>query len=205
MACANDSCGDDLDPRTQRGPLIAVLVINAVMFVVELGAGVRAQSSGLIADSLDMLGDALVYGVALWAVYRSAVQRAEAALVSGSVQVLLALGAAGDLVRRAIFGSQPEASMIVGVAVLALLANLVCFAILTRHRDGGVHMRASWICSRNDLAANAGVIAGGALVAATGSPLPDLAIGAAIVGLVLWSSAGVLRDGLRERRRAVVR
>jgi len=203
MACASDSCADELDPRSQRGPLLMVLAINAVMFVIELGAGIRAQSAGLIADSLDMLADALVYGVALWAVHRSAIQRADAALVSGSVQVLLALGAAADLLRRTLVGSQPEPSLIMGVATLALLANMACFAILSRHRHGGVHMRASWVCSRNDLAANTGVIVGGAAVAMTGSRLPDLAIGTAIVSLVLWSSVGVLREGLRERRRAL--
>jgi cation diffusion facilitator family transporter len=175
-----------------------LLSINAAMFAVELGVGVMAESTGLIADSLDMLADAAVYGIALFAVGRSPTTKVHAALFSGGFQVLLALGVAFDVVRRALFGSEPVSELMMAVGTLALAANLACLALLAKHRDGEVHMRASWIFSVNDVFANLGVILSGLIVFVIGSRWPDLIIGAAITVLVLRGGIRIIRDAQNE-------
>ncbi|MNZ72364.1 zinc transporter ZitB [compost metagenome] len=176
------------DTRQQARVLRWLLAINALMFLVELGCGLLAQSTGLIADSLDMFADAAVYGVALYAVGRAVALQVRAARLAGVVQLLLALTALGEVARRFLFGSEPESLPMIGVGLLALLANVTCLYLIAGQRDGGVHMRASWIFSANDVLANLGVIGAGALVAWTGSPYPDLLIGSA-VGLIVLNGA----------------
>lgn len=169
-----------------------LLAINAVMFVVELVTGWLAQSTGLIADSLDMFADAAVYGLALYAVGHAG-RQLRVAHLAGWVEMPLALGALSEVLRRWLTGSAPEPLPMMGIALLALAANVTCMALLAKHRDGGAHMKASWIFSTNDVLANLGVIAAGALVAWTGSNLPDLVIGALIGLLVLNGAWRILR------------
>jgi Co/Zn/Cd efflux system component len=185
----SESGTDEAEART----LWVLLAINATMFVVELVAGWLAESAGLIADSLDMLADASVYTVALYAVGRSAVLKRRAAHLTGWLQVTLALAALGEVLRRLVSGSAPEASTIMGIALLALAANVTCLLLIARNRHYGVHMMAVFICSANDVIANAGVIAAGALVAWTGSNVPDLAIGSLIGVVVLVGGIRILR------------
>lgn len=170
-----------------------LLTINAVMFVAELVGGWVTESTGLLADSLDMLADAAVYGLSLYAVRRTAAHQLRAAHVSGILQLLLALGALLEVVRRSVLGSQPEPGGMMAVAVVALLANVACLALVARHRKGGAHMKASYIFSTNDVLANLGVIAAGALVAWTGSRVPDLVVGTAVGLLVLSGAVRILR------------
>ena len=176
----------------ERGTLEVLLGINAAMFVVELAAGWMAQSAGLIADSLDMFADAAVYGISLYAVGHAARRQATAARVSGFLQLLLATGALLEVLRRWVFGSQPEPLGMAGIALLALAANVACMALIAKHRHGGVHMKASWIFSTNDVLANLGVILAGGLVAWTGAAWPDLAIGTAIALVVLSGALRIL-------------
>ncbi len=194
---AEDEVAGDSAPSQAR-VLVLLLVINAVMFVVEAVAGWLGQSTGLLSDSLDMLADAIVYGIALWATGKAAAGQRRAARLSGWFQLALALGMLAEVARRAIQGSAPEAPMMMGVAGVALAANVFCLLALTRHRRGGLHMQASFIFSANDVIANLGVIAAGLLVGWTGSPIPDLVIGA-LIGLVVlrgaWRILGLSRGG----------
>ncbi len=181
------------DTAGEARVLWQLLAINAAMFVLELGLGLWGQSTGLIADSLDMLADAMVYGVSLYAVGRSAVSQQQAARLSGVLQLLLALGALGEVVRRTVSGSEPVEAAMMGVGALALAANLACVALLARHREGGVHLKASWIFTTNDALANLGVIVAGGLVWWTGSSIPDLVVGALVGLLVLSGAVRILR------------
>jgi Co/Zn/Cd efflux system component len=185
---------DSPSPESQRRALWWVLGINATMFAVELAAGLVAQSTGLVADSLDMLADASIYAIALVAAGNVASQR-RSARVSGWLQLALAALVLVEVVRRAVSGSEPVESLMVVIGLLALAANLGCVAILSRHRRGGAHMRASWIFTTNDALANIGVIVAGVLVAITGSALPDLVIGTAIAVLVASGAWRILRMG----------
>jgi Co/Zn/Cd efflux system component len=194
-------CGCEIDNTGagERRLLVLLLAINGAMFGVELAAGIAGDSAGLLADSLDMLADAAVYGIALAAVGRAPSAKVRAALWSGYFQVALSLWVAADVVRRFVGESAPRPSWMIVVGLLALAANVACLAMLARHRKREVHLRASFIFSTNDVLANLGVILGGFLVAATGSRLPDLAIGAAVVLLVLRGGLRIVRDALHER------
>ncbi len=179
--------------RDEAPTLRLLLAINAALFLVEIVAGWLAQSTGLIADSLDMLADAFVYGLGLYAVGRSSGAKLRAAHASGVLQALLAAGVFVDVARRWVVGSTPEPPAMIGISALALAGNVTCLLLLARHRHGGAHMKASWIFSTNDVLANLGVIAAGALVAATGSRLPDLVIGTLVAALVLLGAVRILR------------
>ncbi|QCU90007.1 cation transporter [Thiomicrorhabdus sediminis] len=191
MSC---NCGSEQSDSLERHTLLWLLAINAVMFVVELGLGWYAQSTGLIADSLDMLADAMVYGLSLYAVGKSLTMKANAAQLSGYLQILLGLGVILEVLRRWWFGSEPQSDLIMIVAFIALLANLTCMALIAKHRNGEVHMRASWIFSTNDVIANLGVMVSGALVALFASRYPDLIIGGIIAALVIRGGFRILAE-----------
>lgn len=171
-----------------------MLCINAAMFVVELVAGWIGQSMGLIADGLDMLADAGVYGAAWLAVGSTTARQARTAAVSGVIQLALAGAVAVEVARRAWLGSEPVSLLMIGISALALCANTVCLLLLRGHRGGGIHMRASWIFTASDVQANVGVILAGVLVRLTGSAWPDLVIGLAVCGLVVQGGVRILRD-----------
>ncbi len=184
---------DSAAAADERRVLRQVLAINAAMFLVELVLGFVARSTGLIADSLDNLADAMVYALSLYVVGRVAGAQTRAARAAGLLQLVLALGALGEVVRRAVVGGEPVGALMIGVAFLALVANLTSVALLARHRKGGVHLRASWIFTTNDALANLGVIVAGVLVGATGSPVPDLVVGTAVALAVLVGAVRILR------------
>lgn len=170
-----------------------LLVINAAMFVLEVVMGIVAQSTGLLADSLDMLADAFVYGLSLYAVGKAPGQKLRAAHLSGWFQMALALLVMAEVVRRFAFGSEPDSPIMIAISLTALFANLTCLALISKHRHGGAHMRASWIFSSNDVLANLGVILAGVLVGWTGSRFPDLIIGAIISVVVLYGGMRILK------------
>jgi Co/Zn/Cd efflux system component len=180
---------DGAEART----LWTVLAINAAMFAVEMVAGWIAESTGLLADGLDMLADALVYGVALYAVGREPALKRWAARLCGGLQVVLALTALAEVVRRTLLGSEPAPPLMVSVSALALAANVTSLWLVAGHREGGVHMKATYICTANDVLANLGVILAGGLVAWTGSAIPDLVVGAAIAVVVFRGALRILR------------
>lgn len=192
-SCCGTTAQEHID-KAQRRLLWTVLVLNGVMFFVEFIAGWLAQSSGLIADSLDMLADTLVYAVSLYAVGKAIKYKANAAIFNGTLQTILALVVLADVLQRLIFGSQPNANMMLWVAGLALLVNVLCFALLYSSRNGDINIRASWICSRNDMLMNTGVIASALLVAQLDMAWPDLLIATVIALIVLRSAIRIIRD-----------
>lgn len=193
-------CGCEFEARdrAERRTLRWLLAINATLFVIEFAVGWLAHSTGLLADSLDMLADAMVYGVSLFAVGQAAARKQQAARISGYGQILLALLVLVEVIRRALSGSEPVSLLMMGMASVALAANLSCLYLIRQHRDGGVHMRASWIFSSNDVIANMGVITAGALVWWLGSAWPDLAIGSVIAIIVLRGGLQILFEVKRE-------
>ena len=199
--CEGKSCEVTALRENHGRVLWIVLAINAAMFVIEGAAGVLAHSTSLLADALDMLGDALVYGFSLFVLARSVRWQAGAALAKGVFMLAFGLGVLGEAIYKVFHPIMPGAATMGLVGGLALAANLVCFFLLYRHRGDNLNMRSTWLCSRNDLVANVGV-----LLAAVGSFVlasrwPDLVVGATIAGLFLASSLGVLRESIRELRR----
>ncbi|WP_211163213.1 cation transporter [Aromatoleum diolicum] len=171
-----------------------------MLFLVELGAGVLASSTSLMADSLDSLGDALVYAFSLYVLFRSERWRAGAALLKGLIMLGFGLAIMAALIGRALNPVVPVAEMIGGFGLFALACNLTCLILLTRHRSDDINMKSVWLCSRNDIIANCGVIVAAGGVAATGSMWPDYTVGAVIAFIFLRSAFEVVSQAVRELR-----
>jgi Co/Zn/Cd efflux system component len=180
-------------PERQRRLLWVVLCINGAMFLVELIAGITASSTALLADSVDMLGDAIVYGVSLYVVARGAVWQARVARLKGLIMAAFGVGVLAQVVTKLLHGLHPNADTMGVVGSLALAANTVCLVMLWRRRRDDVNMRSAWMCSLNDVAGNAGVIVAGAAVALTASGWPDILVGLMIAGMFCASATHIIR------------
>jgi len=191
-------CEIEIKNKEQQGILVRLMIINGLMFLFEIGLGWYAQSTGLIADSLDMLADAIVYAIGLYAIGKSLQHKANAALVSGYFQGVLGLMILVDIIRRIYLGSEPVSFLMMSVGVVALIANIYCLRLIDSQKDGEVHMRASWIFSKNDIIANTGVIVSGALVWALDSRWPDLIIGTLISIVILNGARHIIFDARQE-------
>jgi len=190
----SECCGVNAQDKEQRTLLWTVLLLNGAMFFVEFIAGWLAQSSGLMADSLDMLADAMVYMVGLYAVGKAIQYKAKAALFNGSLQLFLAALILLDVAQRLVFGSEPQTQVMLWISLLALAVNLFCFVLLSRYRSGDINMRASWICSRNDMIANVGVMISAGLVIWLDSAIPDLVIAIIIALVIVQSSLKIVKE-----------
>jgi len=195
--CCDVSSIERLRER-QRSTLIAVLVINAVMFVVVVAAALVADSSALLADSLDNFGDAVTYALSLAAVAGSLRAKARVALFKGVLILAAALGVLGQVIYRLWVPSVPVFELMGLFSLVALVANATCLALLWRHRDEDINMSSVWECSRNDIAGNVAVFAAAAGVWWFQAGWPDLVVALALALLLLRSGSGVIRSARRE-------
>ena len=168
------------------------------MFALELLVGLFAGSVALLADSLDMLGDTLIYGFSLFAIGRAAHWRARSALLKGGIMAMFGLAVLGQAIYKLFIPETPEAALMGMTALVALAANGVCLYLLTRHRTDDINMRSTWLCSRNDIVANTGVILAAGATALTASIWPDLLISLVITGVFLRAAFTVLTEAWRE-------
>lgn len=180
-----------------------VLAINALMFLIESWAGFHARSTSLLADALDMLGDAMVYGFSLFVIARSERWKAGAALAKGSFMLIFGLGVMGEAFYKILHPVMPNVETMGAIGGLALFANLICFFLLYRHRDDNLNMNSTWLCSRNDLIANIGVLLAAASGYAATSRWPDMIAGAAIASLFIRSALHVLQQSVRALRMTI--
>lgn len=197
-------CGcHDVEANTaaNRRVLWIALVLNLAMAVVGGIAGWIGESTGLLADALDMLSDSTAYAIALAAIGRAARFKANAAMLSGSVLLVLGLGVLAEAGRRAMVGSEPASGLMMAVATLSLIVNMSVLRLLRRFRTGDVHLRASWIFTRADVVANVGVFVSALLVAWTGSRYPDLIVGM-LIGLYVVREAWEILGEAQTARRA---
>lgn len=202
-SCCNDkTCEIEALRGRQSATLRRVLAINAVMFVLEFASGLLAGSISLLADSLDMLGDATVYGFSLYAVARGTRQKALSALLKGGVMAAFGLVVLAQAVSKILSPQAPAAEVIGGIGMLALLANGACLALLWRHRTEDINMSSVWLCSRNDIIANVSVLGAALMVWLLDAAWPDIAVGVAIAALFLRSAVFVMRAAAAELRLA---
>ncbi len=182
--------------KTQSKLLWAVLIINAGFFIIEMITGIISKSMGLVADSLDMSADAVVYGLSLWAVGAAITRKKRVARISGIFQIILALLGLSEVIRRFIsFEHIPDFKVMIIVSGFALIANAVSLYILQKSKSNEVHMKASMIFTANDVIINIGVILAGILVFYTQSKYPDLIIGIIIFGIVVRGAVRILKLG----------
>ncbi len=199
--CDKDDAVAGLRER-QSSTLKIVLAINAVMFAAGLGAGVYAGSSSVLSDSLDNLGDALTYGLSLYAVYRSSRAKAQVAFFKGGLILLAALVVLGQVVYKLTASAVPIFEVMGVYSIVSLAANGLCLYLLTRHRTDDVNMSSVWECSRNDIASNVAVFIAAAAVWASGSGWPDIIIALGLMVLFLRSAFRVFAGATRELRTA---
>lgn len=177
----------------QRNVLIAVLAINTAFFVVEITTGLLSRSMGLVADSLDMLADAFVYAISLFAVGKTAATKKNVAKLAGYFQIILAAIGFIEVVRRFLSVEEvPDWGTMIVVSLLALIANSICLYLLQHSKDKEAHMQASMIFTSNDIIINSGVIVGGILVWALQSGIPDLVIGSIVFFIVMRGALRIL-------------
>lgn len=197
--CCEEKTFDGISPAYRRA-LVAVIAINAFMFVVEMWAGLASGSQALKADALDFAGDAATYALSLAVIGASVRTRAVASLVKSGSLALIAVAVLTMTALRFAEGIPPEAQTMSVVALLALGANAVSVIILLNWRDGDSNVRSVWLCSRNDAIGNVAVIIAGLLVAATASALPDLIVAMLLAGLFLRSSVAIAKQAITELR-----
>ena len=183
-----------------RTALWIALIINAVMFLVELMGGAYAHSSALWADSLDFFGDAVNYGISLAVLGMSLYWRASVALVKGMTMALFGFIVLGKTGYAYMQGIPPEAMTMGLIGGLALIANVISAVFLYAFRDGDSNMQSVWLCSRNDAIGNVAVILAAVGVLGTGSLWPDIIV--AVIMSVLGLTAGyrVIQRALQERK-----
>ncbi len=193
-------CGPTaVETKAQRRTLWIALWLNAAMFFVETTAGLFAHSTGLVADGLDMLTDATAYAIALAAIGRSGRFKSNAATLSGTLLLLVGLGLLVDVVRRILWGGEPEGGWMIVIAGVALAVNVYVLRLLSRQRRDEVHLKAAWIFTRADVVANAAVILAGLAVLLTSLRYFDLVVGGAIALYVVKEALEILREARSSR------
>ena len=203
--CHATGCAVEQLRQRQQATLKVVLLINAGMFMIEIVAGLMAASTALLADSLDMLGDALVYGFSLYVVARDERWKARSALIKGGVMALFGVFVLTQAGYKLIYPVTPQVQTIGIIGLLALCANAACLALLWRHRAEDINMRSVWLCSRNDIIANIAVLLTIPAVWLTHSQWPDLAIGLAIAALFLRSACVIMHEAWAVQRAVLTR
>ena len=196
--CQSKGCELAKLKKDQTQVLWAVLIINLVMFVVEFGASIQAASLSLAGDSLDMLGDALVYASSLYVVNKGRKAQAGAAFFKGTLMFLFAIALFARASYQLFTDITPTATLMSTVSLIALLANLMCLLLLSRHRKDNLNMSSVWLCSRNDIIANTSVLIAAGLVVLTQSGLPDLFVGFLLTVVFAKSAGQVLTQSWQE-------
>ena len=192
--CTDTACEINKFQARQSKMLKVVLSINLGMFLLEFVAGLMAASTALLADSLDMLGDALVYGFSLYVVSRNDTWKAVSAVIKSGIMALFGLFVLGQAAYKFLTPITPQFETVGLIGLIALTANAVCLSLLWHHRAEDVNMRSVWLCSRNDIIANTSVLLAALGVWLTNSQWPDLLVGLGIAVLFLRSAFHVFQD-----------
>ena len=200
--CCNQDCSLDRLRERQRGTLLIVLGVNAVMFFVIGAAALYGNTTALLADSLDNFGDALTYGLSLYAVSRSASIKAKVALFKGWLILLAAFVVAAQIIYKFFVPSVPVFEIMGIFSLLGLIANSLCLFALWRHRKEDVNMSSVWECSRNDIASNISVFVAAGAVWVTGSGWPDVVVAIGLVWLLMRSAIRVISSAKTALRAA---
>lgn len=199
-----DCCGLDLENKNvhegQAKILKIVFAINLCMFFVEITMGIIGHSTALLSDSLDMFGDALVYGISLYVLHGSDRSKARVALIKGVLICLAGVSIFVEASHKMLSDIVPSAQIMGWMGLAALIANTASLLLITKYRRGDLNMRSAYICSRNDIISNVGVLIAGGLVYLTRSKWPDIIVGLIIATWFFRSSWPIFRDSIRALR-----
>lgn len=197
--CGGNSNFDGMNDSYKR-ILWWIIAINGVMFLVEMSAGIGAQSQALQADALDFLGDTLTYGISLWVIGKSISLRSNVALFKGYSLLVMALWVFSSTLYRFFVLSSPDATTMGAIALLAFTANVVSVLLLMRYKDGDANVRSVWLCSRNDAIGNLVVLVAASGVWFSGSAIPDLVVAFILASLFLSSAWQIIQQAKQEKR-----
>ena len=198
LGCASEMSSDRIDRRI----LWLVIALNAIMFGVEIVAGLEAGSLSLLADAMDFLGDTASYSLALYVMAKSMRWRAGAALLKGSVMLVFGLWVLSMAVMAIMGLHTPDPITMGAVGVLAFIVNVISALLVFRFSKGDSNLRSVWICSRNDALANVAVVIAASGVFTLQQGWPDIAVALIIAGLALFGSFQVITHALRDLKKA---
>ena len=201
-SCCENNCAVDVLHERQRGTLIKVLWINAIMFIVIATAALYGKSTALLSDSLDNFGDALTYGLSLFAVYKGPALKAKVALFKGGLIFIAASLVVAQIIHRLVSPVLPSYEVMSIFSIAGLIANGLCLWLLWRHRNEDINMSSVFECSRNDIATNLSVILAAFGVWVFDSGLPDIIVATLLAVLLLRSSVRVIKGALSELARS---
>ena len=196
--CENKSCAVEALKVNQSKTLKMVLAINVFLFLVVFTSGWIAQSTGLMSESLDDLGDAITYALSLFVIYKSNQAKAKVALLKGSLILIGALFVLAQVVQHMINQAIPVFEVMSTVGFIALLGNTACLFLLTKHKDQDINMSSVWECSKNDMTNNIAVIIASGLVWYTHSGWADTLVGLVLSVFLLRSSYKVISAAVKE-------
>jgi Co/Zn/Cd efflux system component len=197
--CGSNKNFDGMSNKYKR-ILLWVMAINAIMFFVEMSAGIGAQSQALQADALDFLGDTLTYGISLWAIGKSLTLRSNVALFKGYSLLLMALWVFSSTIYRIFVINSPDAFTMGSIAILACTANVISVLLLMKYKDGDANVRSVWLCSRNDAIGNLVVLVAASGVWFTNSAVPDLLVALVLAFLFLSSAWQIIKQAKLEKQ-----
>lgn len=193
-----DACCQQVAPpkhASQRRALGIVLTLNATMFALEVAGGLLAGSTAVLGDSGDMLGDAIAYGVSLYAIGRGRAWEGRATVIKGVLMLMVGMGVVLRASRGVITEAAPHTVAMGGLGIASLGVNVACVVVLLRHRTDGLNMRSAWACSRNDLLAGVLILAAAAGVAFTGAWWPDIAAAGVITAVEVSTAIKAVAAG----------
>ncbi|WP_262693827.1 cation transporter [Kordiimonas aquimaris] len=195
--CCDDVKFDGIDPAYKRA-LIAVIIINALMFLIEMPMGFVGQSQALKADALDFLGDTLTYTISLLVIGKAATLRAKVALLKGLSLAAMGIWVLGSTIYSVFYTTEPAALIMGSVGMAALIANLISVLLLMRYKDGDANVRSVWLCSRNDAIGNVMVMLAASGVWASGTGWPDLIVATLMATLFITGAVAIIKQARAE-------
>lgn len=201
--CSGNTNFDGMSKHYKR-ILWWVIAINGIMFLIEMSAGIGAQSQALQADALDFLGDTLTYGISLWAIGKSMTLRSNVALFKGVSLLIMALWVFGSTLYHFFVVSSPDAATMGSIALLAFSANVASVLLLMRYKEGDANVRSVWLCSRNDAIGNLVVLVAASGVWFSGSAMPDLVVAFILAGLFSSSAWQIIKQAQAEKRTSTI-
>lgn len=195
--CGHDVGFDGSDPKFRQA-LVIVIIINFVMFGVEMMAGHISGSQALMADALDFFADGITYTISLIVIGMALRVRSIAAMAKGISLLLMGLWVMGSTIYDVFFLVTPKAEIMGVIGFMALIANLASVLILMRWRNGDANIRSVWLCSRNDAIGNVAVMLAAVGVFGTGTGWPDLIVAGIMASLFINSSIKIIRQSRQE-------
>lgn len=200
--CGHDVGFDGSDPKFRRA-LVVVILINFLMFGIEMMAGHVSGSQALIADALDFFADGITYSISLIVIGMALRVRSLAAMAKGISLLLMGLWVMGSTIYTIFYIETPKAEIMGMIGFLALIANVASVLILMRWRDGDANVRSVWLCSRNDAIGNVAVMLAALSVFGTGSGWPDLLVASIMASLFINSSIKIIKQGTAEMKHPI--